>query len=61
MYSTSYLHEGACKTWYGVSPRHADGFERVFSDAFPAGVVKDPFLFVKKAAMVPPWMLMQAG
>ena len=61
MYSTSYLHDGASKTWYGVSSQYAAAFETVFSDAFPDTVLKDPQLFIKKAAMVPPSMLLQAG
>jgi hypothetical protein len=61
MYSTSYLHEGAPKTWYGVSPRYAERFERTFSRAFASKVDVDPELFVKKASMVPPWQLLDAG
>jgi len=61
MYSTSYLHEGASKTWYGVSSRDAELFERAFSEAFTGTVANDPELFVKKAAMVPPWQLLEAG
>ena len=57
-YSTSYLHDGASKTWYGVSSQYAAAFETVFSDAFPDTVLKDPQLFIKKAAMVPPSMLL---
>ena len=54
MYSTSYLHEGAAKTWYGVSSAHAMAFEAAFSSAFPSSVESDPELFVKKASMVMP-------
>jgi len=61
MYSTSYLHEGACKTWYGVPSAHAAAFEAVFSESFGSNVEVDPELFVKKASMVPPWLLSQRG
>jgi len=62
MYSISYLHEGAPKTWYGVSPRQAAAFDRVFADvAFPRDVESDPTLLIKKATMVPPSMLTRRG
>lgn len=61
MYSISYLHEGASKTWYGVSARDADRFETAFSDAFAATVDIDPELYIKKASMVPPWQLLEKG
>ena len=61
MYSTSYLHEGACKTWYGISSRNAALFESVFSEAFPTPTTNDPQLFTKKASMVPPWLLLEQG
>mmetsp|Transcript_19775 Transcript_19775/g.45544 ORF Transcript_19775/g.45544 Transcript_19775/m.45544 type:complete len:302 (-) Transcript_19775:797-1702(-) len=62
MYSVSYLHEGAPKTWYGVSPKHAHDFDRVFADvAFSQALENDPMLFVKKSAMVPPTMLLEHG
>ena len=61
MYSTSYLHEGSHKTWYGVSSLHADAFEGAFSDHLAAGVAHDPELFVKKASMVPPSTLLERG
>ena len=61
MYSTSYLHEGACKTWYGVSASNAAHFESAFSDAFASAVPHDPELFVKKASMMPPWQLLERG
>ena len=45
MYSVSYLHEGAPKTWYGVSPANATEFERVFKTrGFPAEARADPQL-----------------
>jgi len=61
MYSTSYLHEGACKTWYGVSSRDAERFEACFSATFDESVKGDPELFIKKASMVPPWKLLSSG
>ena len=42
MYSVSYLHEGATKSWYGVSPADADTFDRIFGDTFPRDMEKDP-------------------
>jgi hypothetical protein len=44
-----------------VSPRYAERFERTFSRAFASKVDVDPELFVKKASMVPPWQLLDAG
>ena len=61
MYSVSYLHEGANKTWYGVSPRDADAFDEVFSSAFPQAMEKDPQLLLRKAAMLPPSILESQG
>ena len=61
MYSTSYLHAGAPKTWYGVSSRHAPTFDAAFHKAFTQGVENDPELFLKKASMVPPSTLLAAG
>ena len=61
MYSTSYLHQGAPKTWYGVSAASAASFESAFAEAFPNSLSKDPHLLAKKAAMLPPWMLTAAG
>ena len=62
MYSISYLHEGAPKTWYGVSPAHASGFDRVFNTSgFAAEVEADPQLIFKKSAMLPPSLLLDEG
>jgi len=61
MYSASYLHEGATKTWYGVSPRDAAAFDRVFTSAFPQAMEKDPQLLLRKASMVPPSLLVANG
>ena len=33
LYSTSYLHEGACKTWYSVS--HANAIHRASPEGAP--------------------------
>jgi len=62
MYSVSYLHVGAPKTWYGVSPKQAHEFDAVFNGrAFTQAVEIDPQLMLKKASMLPPAMLLQAG
>lgn len=55
------MHEGAPKTWYGVSAAHAAQFESTFAEAFPTGVSKDPEIMLRKAAMVPPWYLAEHG
>jgi len=62
MYSVSYLHEGAPKTWYGVSPANASEFDRVFKTrGFPDQVAADPQLLLKKSSMLPPSMLLEEG
>lgn len=57
MYSASYLHEGATKTWYGVSPRDAAAFDRVFTSAFPQAMEKDPQVIATQPACVSPFAL----
>ena len=62
MYSASYLHQGAPKTWYGVSPTQADQFDAVVADdAFPSQVSADAHLLMSKSYMVPPSMLIDRG
>jgi len=62
MYSVSYLHEGAPKTWYGVGAAHAADFDAVAADhAFAQAVECDPQLLLKKNLMVPPSMLIKHG
>ena len=47
---------------YGVSPAHASAFEAAYNDgAFADDVSNDPELQLKKAAMVPPSVLLSAG
>ena len=55
MYSVSYLHEGAPKTWYGVPPADAHAFEGVHAkQAFAKEVHNDPTMVLKKNSMIPP-------
>ena len=62
MYSVSYLHEGAPKTWYGVPPADAHAFEEVHAkQAFAKEVHNDPTMVLKKNSMIPPSMLVDAG
>lgn len=62
MYSLSYLHAGAAKTWYGLSATQAHAYEAAFCrHAFPTHVGKDPGMAFKKSSMVSPAFLAAHG
>ena len=62
MYSTSYLHRGAPKLWYGIPPADADRFDEVaVKEAFPFHVQNDTHMLLRKSLMVPPTMLLERG
>lgn len=62
LYSVSYLHAGAPKTWYGIPASQAHDFERVFCDeAFADLSGQDPELIYKKSCMVSPAFLAAHG
>eukprot|EP01104_Vermistella_antarctica_P006858 TRINITY_DN1754_c0_g4_i1.p1 TRINITY_DN1754_c0_g4~~TRINITY_DN1754_c0_g4_i1.p1 ORF type:complete len:743 (-),score=124.96 TRINITY_DN1754_c0_g4_i1:71-2299(-) len=61
MYSTSFLHEGDPKTWYGVPGSKAGLFERVMRAALPDLFEENPDLLHCLITMLTPTLLLSNG
>eukprot|EP01100_Stratorugosa_tubuloviscum_P014013 TRINITY_DN725_c3_g1_i2.p1 TRINITY_DN725_c3_g1~~TRINITY_DN725_c3_g1_i2.p1 ORF type:complete len:540 (-),score=187.56 TRINITY_DN725_c3_g1_i2:92-1660(-) len=60
LYSTSYLHSGASKTWYAVPGEHANGLETIAKREFPELFAKYPNPFFLKTLIFSPQLLLDA-
>ncbi|GMF19455.1 unnamed protein product [Phytophthora lilii] len=61
MYSTSYLHCGAPKTWYGIPCASADHFERTMKELTPELFGSQPDLHMQLVTMFSPKTLREHG
>ena len=61
LYSTSYLHSGANKTWYGIPASNATKFEAAMRDFMPQRVKEDPDLLYHIVSLPSPMYCMSQG
>lgn len=61
LYSTSYLHRGANKTWYGIPTSDATKFEAAMRDSMPQRVKEDPDLLYHIVSLPSPMYLRSQG
>lgn len=61
MYSINYMHEGAGKIWYSISPEHRDKFEKVANKKFKDLRKEDPNFLLNINSMISPDYLTKNG
>lgn len=61
MYSLNYMHEGAGKIWYSISPEHREKFEKVAGKKFRQLKKEDPNFLFNINSMISPDYLTKHG
>jgi len=61
MYSLNYMHQGAGKIWYSISPQHREKFEKVTHKKFKELLKEDPNFLLNINSMISPDYLTKNG